>query len=219
MGIVSHGAWKKAGHWMCISRPERRCDLRLPGFTALELLIGLSLSVCLALAVAPLGLSLQRSGVREADRAVTLLQGRVASARLERDLRLAGAGGCGFTVNAPILEASRRQVVFLTHSQPGAPLALVEWEITNGCVMRRWGQCPATRPLDFGHSLYEDHKTMVSGIDDESTFAYVVGGEIVKGAICQADLPYVRTVILELNGVDDGGMWHKAVSTWARVGR
>ena len=204
---------------MCISRSAKRSDACLPGFTALELVIGLCLTVCLALAVAPLWISLQSSGVRDADRAVTLLQGRVAIARLERDLRLAGAGGCLFAVTSPILEASRSQVVFLTHSQADVPLALVEWEVGNGCVMRRWGACPATRPVAFTHSLYVDHKTMLDGIDNDGTFAYVMDENVLEGAIPQADLPSIEAVILQLRGKDEGGTWSGAMSTRARVGR
>lgn len=204
---------------MCISDTERRSGPDICGFTALELLIGLCLTICLALAVAPLWLSLQNAGASETGRTVSVLQGRVAIARLEKDLRLAGAGGCHFSVVAPILEASTKQVVFLRHSDDGKALMLVEWEIGNGSLMRRWGACPAGRPVAFAHSLYIDHKTMLEGVDPISQFSYLIHGEVRAAPISRADLRSVEAVILQMEGRDGAGKWSGGLSTTARVGR
>ena len=77
------------------------------GFTLIELVLGLSLAVILALAVAPLWISLQSGSAREVDQTVRLLQERVAVSRFERDLRLASAADCPFALTAPIVEADR----------------------------------------------------------------------------------------------------------------
>ena len=52
-----------------------------PGFSLIEILLGLSLALCLALGVAPLWTSFQALGVREGDETIWALQGRVAAAR------------------------------------------------------------------------------------------------------------------------------------------
>jgi prepilin-type N-terminal cleavage/methylation domain-containing protein len=110
------------------------------GFTLVELLVGLALSVSLALAVAPLWLSLEGTGTRAADRTVWVVQERVAVTRLERDLRLAGAEECAFSIAGPVLEASGSQVVFLARScaeSAESEVTIVEWEIARGSLMRR----------------------------------------------------------------------------------
>jgi Tfp pilus assembly protein PilW len=71
------------------SRSHSSPETILPGgFSVVELLVGLALALCLATAAAPLWLSLESAGVQEAERTVQWLQGRVALARLERDLWL-----------------------------------------------------------------------------------------------------------------------------------
>jgi type II secretory pathway pseudopilin PulG len=152
---------------MCTSkglRQDGRTVGACGGFSVIELILGLALTVCLAVAVAPLWLSLQGTGVREGDQTVRLLQARVAAARFERDLRLASAAGCPFSLSAPILEASPSQVVFVERPTAGAALILVEWEIVDGTLMRRRGACPVARPVIFSHSLFVDHKTMLEGV-------------------------------------------------------
>ena len=198
-------------------------DSRTPGhetgFTLIELLVGLALALCIAAAAAPLWLSLERTGSRETDKTVQSLQGRVAVARLERDLRLASAAGCPFSVTVPVLEASPSQVVFLERTgEDDAPI-LVEWEITNRALMRRWGFCPEVRPTDFRHSLFRDHKTMLEDIDPESSFAYVLGDAVLPGPIPAEDLDAIEAVILDGDIVSDDGRGSVEVLTTARVAR
>jgi type II secretory pathway pseudopilin PulG len=207
---------------MCTSkrlREEGRCPDECKGFSIIELILGLALTVCLAVAVAPLWLSLQGTGVREGDRTVRLLQARVAVARFERDLRLASAAGCPFSLTAPILEASPSQVVFLERPTAGAALILVEWEIANGTLMRRRGACPVARPAVFSHSLFVDHKTMLEGVKSGSVLAYLEGDVRLDPSGGVVDLARVDGVMLELETSAEGANSSVHVSALGRVGR
>lgn len=184
-----------------------------------ELLVGLALALCLAAAAAPLWLSLERAGTQEGDRTVQWLQGRVAVARLERDLRLASAGGCLFAVSGPLLEAAADQVVFLERARPGAAPILVEWELVGGALMRRWGDCPATRPSSYRHSLFRDHKTMLEGVRAGSAFSYVIEGVETSGPVIGAGLESVDAVILTVCADVEEERGSVRVATTARVGR
>lgn len=210
-------------HSTCISRRlvfKRLVDGIPRGFTLIELLIGLALAVSLAVALAPLWVSLETAGATEADRTVQSLQGRVAVARFERDLRLASAAGCPFALVSPILEASTSQVVFLERTaNEGGPI-LVEWEITNGALMRRWGLCPLSRPTAYRHALYRDNKTMLEGVAGGSAFSYVVDGEIVAAPLTEKDLGSIEAVIFDTQVVAaDQRSTRVRVSTTARVAR
>ncbi len=189
------------------------------GFTVIELLIGLALAMCLAVVAAPLWLSLESVGVREADRTVESLQGRVAMGRLERDLRLASGAGCPFMVETSLLEATADQVVFLGRAEGGAEPVLVEWELTGGALMRRWGVCPKTRPVVFRHSLYRDHKTMLEKVESGGAFAYMVDGELITSPVPESDLDSVEAVILNLNVGNSDESGSVEVATVARVSR
>jgi hypothetical protein len=189
------------------------------GFSAIELLLGLALTVCLAVAVAPLWLSLQRTGVREGDQTVRQLQARVAVARFEHDLRLASAAGCPFFLSVPILEASPTQIVLLERQTTETAPALVEWEIVNGTLMRRRGACPAARPLVFSHSLFVDHKTMLEGVEPGSALAYLVGGVSVDSSQGVVDLTLIDGVVLELKTTVENASASVHTSAQARVGR
>jgi prepilin-type N-terminal cleavage/methylation domain-containing protein len=192
---------------------------RSRGFTLIELLVGLALALTITAAVAPLWFSLESAGARETDRTVHSLQGRVAVARLERDLRLASAAGCPFSVSAPILEASDSQVVFLLRTEAGGAPTLVEWEIVNGTLMRRWGVCPPLRPSVFKHTLYLDHKTMLENVAPGSGFRYVVEGVPATEPILGEQLDAIEAVLLDARSIPTGGGAGVDVKTTARVAR
>jgi hypothetical protein len=191
----------------------------VPGFSALELLIGLALTVCLALTICPLWTQMNRAAAARTDLSTAMVQSRVAIARLERDLRLCSAAGCRFAIPGPILEASASQVVFLEPAGPGEAPLLVEWELNGGAMMRRWGACPAVSPATFGHSLYVDHKTMLERLEAGSTLGYVVDGITVAGPVSASALASVEAVILDARVRIVGGPGEVAVFTLARVGR
>lgn len=192
---------------------------RAQGFTLVELLIGLALAVLLALVVAPLWISLGTASARESDLAVRLCQARVAVGRFERDLRLASAAGSPFELIGPILEASRYQVVFLEPGmEEGVPI-LVEWEIVDTTLMRRWGDCPSSRPAVYAHSSYRDHKTMLEDVRPDSFFAYVLGETVVDGPIASEDLGAVEAVMLDMRVSVGGVAASTRVGTTARVAR
>ncbi|MBN1630514.1 MAG: prepilin-type N-terminal cleavage/methylation domain-containing protein [Thermoleophilia bacterium] len=207
---------------MCTSKPHTGCFGA--GFTLVELLVALALSVCLALALAPFWISLMTAGTRETDRTVWLIQQRVAAARLERDLRLAGAEGCLFPAAGALLEASGSQVVFLQRAADGSAPLIVEWEIARGSLMRRWGSCPVHRPVVLQHSLYEDNKTMLEDVGAGSSFTYVVAGAEQPAPVGESDLGSVETVVLNLRaggavGPVAGGAGAIELTTPARVSR
>ncbi len=189
------------------------------GFTLIELLVGLALVLTITAAVLPLWSSFERMGARAADDAVQSLQGRVAIGRLERDLRLASASGCPFVVSSPILEASASQIVFLERTSEGGALNLVEWEIVNGALMRRWGVCPAARPAVFKHTLYLDHKTMLENVAPESRFEYVVGGVRTAPPISVEHLEKIEAVVFEAESVSGTSVGSIGTKTTARVAR
>ena len=185
----------------------------------MELMLGLTLGILLMLAVAPLWLSLQMSGAREADRVIKVLQARVAVARLERDLRLATAGGCPFSTIEAVLEATPAQVVFLRRDADDGDLTIVEWEVSSGRLMRRWGWCPASRPATYENGLYIDHKTMLEEVNDGSGFCYSVRGQVRQGPIPAQELSLIDAVTMRLGVRADNGTWSSGLSTTARVGR
>lgn len=189
------------------------------GFTLIELVLGLLLAVILALAVAPLWISLLTGSVQEADQTVRFLQGRVAVSRFERDLRLASAAGCPFGLSAPIVAADESRVVFVTRSAGGADPIVVEWEIIRGSLMRRWGPCPSTRTDALASSAYRDNKTMLEGVQSGSAFSYIVDGtsQVTPGS--EADLAAIEGVVLDLQAGTEGTRSAVRVVSEARVGR
>ena len=209
--------------WICTSETVRhRLFPRVPGedgFSLIELLLGLSLALCLALSLAPVWVSFQALGAREADDTVWALQGKVAGARLEKDLRQAGFQTCSFPAAGSVLQATDTQVVLLVASPGSQEPVLVEWELVGGSLMRRWGDCPATCPPTFAHSLYLDSKTMLENVDaGRSGFSYRVAGREAS-EVAAADLGLVDGVSFRV--VERGGSaaGDAGVSAYARVGR
>jgi hypothetical protein len=186
----------------------------------MELLLGLCLSLCIVLGVAPLWVSFQSLGVREGDETVWALQGRVAAARFERDLRLSGLGTCPFATAATVLQATAAQVVLLVTTSGSAAPLLVEWELVNDSLMRRWGTCPSMCPSTFGHSLYSDNKTMLENVDmSRSRLSYQVGGNAAGLPLATADLPLVDSVTMELAGLPVATASGAVVSACGTIGR
>jgi hypothetical protein len=143
----------------------------------------------------------------------------VAAARLEKDARLAGFDTCPFAAAGAVLRATSSEVVLLVGGSESSRPILVEWEIVNGTLMRRWGPCPAVRPAAFSHSLYIDSKTMLEDVDGtKSTFAYSVAGRWA-GVVDASDLALVDEVTMEVARRRDGPAAAAWVGTGARVGR
>jgi Tfp pilus assembly protein PilW len=169
------------------------------GISVIELLLGLSLALCLALGVAPLWASSQSLALGEGDETIWALQGRVAVSRFEKDLRLANATGAAFSTGSALLQATSSQLVLLVKSEEQPSPILVEWEIVNGSLMRRWGLCPATLPTTFSHSLYLDNKTMLEDLDAaQSGLSYKIAGFGATAPVTVASLPLVDIVGLDL---------------------
>jgi hypothetical protein len=182
------------------------------------LLVGLAIAGCLAAAVTPLWISLQRGGETESDRGVWYLQSRVALARFERDLRLSSAVGCPFFVPGSLLEATPSQIVFLERREHGSIPILVEWEIVKGSLMRRWGPCPQEIPRSFPHNLYVDSKTMLDGVAEESCLRYFIDGTESELPVDPSALPFVDSVRLELVSGGFGQSGGVDANTLGRVG-
>ena len=146
-------------------------------FTLLELLVGLSLTMLVAAALAPLWVSWQRALVGAADHTLAGLQGRVAAERFERDCRLATTLGCGDLGGASVVLATASQVVIVSRPAGAhAATELVEWEVSGGSLMRRRGSWPGLLPSAFPHALFTDNKTMLEGLSADSVFEYWAGG-------------------------------------------
>lgn len=191
---------------------------RAGAFTIIELMVGISIAACLALAIAPVWNSWERQGDGEADQSIWFIQSRVAMARFERDLRQAGAAHCLFVTGGPVLEATESQVVVLQRGEGDSPPLVVEWEIVKGSLMRRWRPCPPIKPASWSHSSYVDSKTMLEGVHAESSFAFYAGSKRLSVPVDEAHLALVTTVRLEVAGGATGAAGEVRVSTTGRVG-
>jgi prepilin-type N-terminal cleavage/methylation domain-containing protein len=180
---------------MSTSRPMS--PSRDGGFSLIELLVALSLTLCIAMAALSLWEGTERTGTDAGDRMVRLIQGRVAVARLSRDLRLASAQGCPFIVSGALLEARSDRVVMLTRSGDSGSTLVVEWELVGGNLMRRRGTCPTSRPATIVHSLFVDHKTMLEDMSSASRFRFFVSGVEVASPIGPGDLVDIDEVRLD----------------------
>jgi YD repeat-containing protein len=185
----------------------------------MEILLGIALALVLALGLAPVWLSFETLAAREGDATVWESQGRVAVARLEKDARLAGFDECSFTAAGAVLQATPSQVVLLVRNPGSSAPLLVEWEIVNGALMRRWGPCPSLKPAVFPHSLYVDSKTMLDDLDDgTSRFGYNLAGRVV-GEVDAADLQSVDGLSLGIVRQNRGPGVAASLSSVAQVGR
>jgi hypothetical protein len=202
-----------------MSTSRGRSRGREGGFSLIELVIGLSLTLCIAAAALTLWTGLERTGTNAGDRMIRLIQGRVAVARLARDLRLATAWGCPFPTPGVLLEARANQVVILTRSTESGGLFLVEWELVGGSLMRRRGGCPATRPASVEHSLFVDHKTMLEGVTPSSRFRFFASGAEVASPVGLADLQMIDEVRIEATASVGAGRLTVDVFASSRVGR
>lgn len=145
------------------------------GFTLIEVLVGMVLSLMLALAIAPLWVSAEKVTVEGGDRVLATFQARTMVARLERDLRMASALGGGGLDCAALVEADRHHLVVVTRSSSDATPELVEWELVGGSLMRRRGPWVGVPAEGVSHSLFNDHKTMLEGLGPDASFAYLSG--------------------------------------------
>jgi prepilin-type N-terminal cleavage/methylation domain-containing protein len=189
------------------------------GFSLIELLVGLSLTLIVAMAALALWEGLERTGAGTADRMVRLIQGRVAVARLSRDLRLASAHGCPFVVSGALLEASSEHVVLLTRSGDSGDLLLVEWELVGGSLMRRRGSCPATRPAAIAHSLFVDNKTMIEDLRPGSRFHFFASGVEVGSPVSAGYLAAIDEVRLDAKAGEDRRLTAADVTGSSPLGR
>ena len=165
------------------------------GFTLLEVLVAMLLTLLLLGASLPVWQGLQVLAVGEVDHAIGVGQSRVAAARFERDLRSASAADSAGAECVAVLEATSSQIVLLTRSGPGAVPEIVEWEVTGGSLMRRRGPWTGSTPTGFPHGGYLDHKTMLEGV--EARFAYSGAGFEGLANVEARALGLVRGVRLE----------------------
>lgn len=193
--------------------------MREAGFTVVEVLVALALVLVISLGVFALWGTIERSGVESGDRMVTLIQGRVAVARLERDLRLASAQDAPFSTDGAVLDATPTQVVFLMRDDAASLPSLVEWELTGANLMRRKGACPAARPVAFAHNLYSDNKTMLEGLASGSELQYFIGGREVEPPLVAAQLSLVDEVRLRASTAPAGATRVAVVNGGCKVGR
>jgi hypothetical protein len=179
----------------------------------IELLVAVTLSLLIALAISSLWLGLQRSQVEAADRVSALVLTRVVASRLEKDVRHATLAQCVPVVISPVLRADQNEIVILSASRGQGP-ELVEWEVNGGNLMRRHGPWTGVVPPRSQHQAYTSSKTMLEGVSSATRFGYLVGGMSLP-QVDDADLQLVTGVALE------GELWAFRVSlaAYAEVGR
>jgi Tfp pilus assembly protein PilV len=184
------------------------------GFTLIEVLLALSLSLMLGLSLLPLWHSLEQSQVRAGDRAIALLQGRLAASRFEKDLRLAASVADPRGLCSPVIAADPVQVILLTTAQ--GRVDLVEWEFVSGRLMRRSVPWSGVLPTAFPHGLYTDHKTMLEGVVSGG-FLYETRG-VLLGSAEDSDLAWVSAVLME-GALQPDGKTTVSLAARGRVGR
>lgn len=185
---------------MCTSRSLPTSPLASRGFSLIELLVALALSLLVAAAVSTLWLRVQTTQVEAADRMQAHLAGRVVAARFEKDLRHATMENVGTTVTSSLLRADQKELVLLSVSQGGAA-KLIEWEFAGSSLMRRHGPWLGTVPARGQHSAYNSSKTMLEGVATNAGFGYSIGGATVP-QVEAADLDLVEEVSLSGRVVD-----------------
>ncbi len=86
------------------------------GFSLIELMVALALSVLLALGVAPLWIGIQRSSLDGFDGLLDAGRFQVVAARFERDLRLTVPASDTRWMGSLLLQADERQITFVTRA-------------------------------------------------------------------------------------------------------
>lgn len=176
--------------------PARRPVLsRVSGFSLIEMVVALALTLLLVCGVMAFWLGTLRAHTERNDHLVTLLQGRVALHRFERDLRAATLGNLADQTPSPLLRATRQEVVLIARGKAGA-LQLIEWELTDGRLMRRTGPLNGTLPSAITHALYSDNKTMLETPGLQGGLTYT--GRKDTTDIGSENLPDVSRVRMEL---------------------
>jgi len=153
----------------------------------------MTLSLTLMLGVAPLWISLQSAAVAAQESAIAHGAWRVASARLERDLRGATTEGATGLGPNPLLQAATTEVVFVTRDPRTGALEIVEWEVAGSSLMRRRRPWPGLPPTALSHGAFSDHKTMLEGVSSGS-FTLVSGDSTVAGSTYPEKAPGVDMV-------------------------
>ncbi len=166
----------------------------------------MALSLTLMLGVAPLWISLQSEAVAAQESAIAHGAWRVASARLERDLRGATTDGATGLGPNPLLQAGTTEVVFVTRDPRTGTLEIVEWEVAGSSLMRRRRPWPGQLPSGLSHGAFSDHKTMLEGVSSGS-FMLLSGDSTVAGATYPQKAPAVDLVRFEatINGGSSEG--------------
>jgi prepilin-type N-terminal cleavage/methylation domain-containing protein len=164
------------------------------GFSLIEVLVALALSLMIAMTVSTVWISTQRSQVEAADRVSARLMTRVVAARFEKDLRHATIEGCGTAITGSLLRAESQEVVMLSIAGGHDP-ELVEWEVVGGSLMRRHGPWTGLVPPRSQHHAYTSNKTMLEGVGPSTGFAYGVTGLEVP-QVADGDLRLVTRVYL-----------------------
>jgi prepilin-type N-terminal cleavage/methylation domain-containing protein len=164
------------------------------GFSLIEVLVALALSLMIAMSVSTVWISTQRSQVAAADRVAARLSTRVVAARFEKDLRHATIENCGTGVTSALLRADPLEVVILSVAGGQEP-ELVEWEVAGGNLMRRHGPWTGSVPARAQHQAYTSSKTMLEGVGAGTAFAYLVTGLRVP-QVTDGDLGLVTRIYM-----------------------
>ncbi|GAB4250531.1 MAG: hypothetical protein Kow00129_11420 [Thermoleophilia bacterium] len=141
------------------------------GFTLVEVLVALSLSLLVSLAAVQLWITGESTVAHRVNQTNDGLSRRIAVNRFEHDVRMAGV--CWTREAVPLLVAEESRLVLLAHSQFNEGMEIVEWAYSRGRVMRRRRklETPLPDPVEIS---FADSKTMLEGVP-KLTFRYFCG--------------------------------------------
>lgn len=197
--------------------PARIFTSTSDGFTLLEVLVALVLSLVILLGTAPLWVTTVRTSVLSQELLVDVERWRVVSARLERDLRMASAAGIRGLGCVPLMEATPARLVLVTRSAEGREPEIVAWEFAGNSLMRR------RMPVPAGGSLpamggFRDNKTMLEGVGG-GVFSYSMGALALGTNVSTEDLMLVDAVAITCSVTAGGRARGVVVIGTAGLGR
>lgn len=204
-------------HRCCGRAPTDPPTCSSEGFSLVEVLVALCLSVVILMGISALWVATVRTGLGSQETLIEVQRWRVVSARMERDLRVASADGVSGLSGSPLLEASPTRLVMITRSTSDEGLEIVAWEFVNGVLMRRRAPLPvAGPPVSIGG--FRDNKTMLEGVEG-GVFSYAAGAFPLGGTVSSAALRSVDAVAASCSVTAGDTRRRVTVSGGAGVGR
>lgn len=204
-------------HRSCGRGPTGPPTCSSEGFSLVEVLVALCLSLVIMMGISAVWVTTVRTGVGSQELLVEVQRWRVVAARMERDLRVASADGVPGLCGSPLLEASPTRLVMVTRPTSDGALEIVAWEFVNGVLMRRRTPLPTEGPpVSIGG--FRDNKTMLEGVEG-GVFSYAAGAFPLGDTVSSAALRSVDAVAVACSVTAGDIRRRVAVSGGAGVGR